>query len=273
MRRSLRLSEHVFPRLVSLFAWIYVAVRFPTFLGLADLHAASFEPVGILWFLGSPLPDVVWFSLLGLLFASGLVVLAGRSMGPAMAMFALCVLVVTTYRSSWGQLLWFENLLVIHLIVLTVAAVIGPVGTNRLPPWAMQWCAVATVLLYVLAGVAKLRYGGLGWISGDVLVRHIGYSSARLSVFGERPPLLASFAVNHPGTLTVASFAAVTLELGAPLALLRRRLAVAWSTAVWAMHLAIALTMAVVFPYPLSGLAFVPVVAFAGIKPRTDIGG
>ena len=180
-----------------------------------------------------------------------------------MAVFAPCVLVVTTYRSSWGQLLWFENLLVIHLIVLTVAVVIGPIGENRPPPWAMQWCAVATVVLYMLAGVAKLRYGGSAWISGDVLAHHIGYSSARLSVFGERPPLLASFAVNHTGALAVASFTTVALELVAPLALLRRWLAVVWSTAMWAMHVGIALTMAVAFPYPIVGLAFVPVVAAA----------
>ncbi len=264
MRRALRLCESGFPRLVVLFAAVYAAIRLSAFRGLADLRASSFEPVGILWFLGSPLPDAVWFGVLGLLFVSGLVVLTGRAARPAMVVFTPCVLVVTTYRSSWGQLLWFENLLVIHLIVLTVAAVTGPIDAIRPPPWAMQCCAVATVVLYVLAGLAKLRYGGLGWISGDVLANHIGYSSARLSVFGEQPPLLASFAVNHPGALTIASFATVTSELGAPLALLGRRLAIVWSSVMWATHVGIALTMAVVFPYPLVGLAFVPVVAVAG---------
>ena len=269
MRRALRLHKPVFPRLVALFASLYVAIRLPAFLSLADLRASSFEPVGILWSLRSPLPNSAWFGVLGLLFVSGLVVLTGRATRPAMAVFAPCVLVVTTYRSSWGQLLWFENLLVIHLIVLTVAVVIGPIGENRLPPWAMQWCAVATVVLYMLAGVAKLRYGGSAWISGDVLAHHIGYSSARLSVFGERPPLLASFAVNHTGALAVASFTTVALELVAPLALLRRCLAVVWSTAMWAMHVGIALTMAVAFPYPIVGLAFVPVIAVAGFtSPR-----
>ena len=126
MRRALRLCESGFPRLVVLFASVYAAIRLSAFRGLADLRASSFEPVGILWFLGSPLPDAVWFGVLGLLFVSGLVVLTGRAARPAMVVFTPCVLVVTTYRSSWGQLLWFENLLVIHLIVLTVAAVTGP---------------------------------------------------------------------------------------------------------------------------------------------------
>lgn len=269
MQRALRSYKPGLLRLVVLFATVYVAVRLPEFRGLVDLRASSFEPVGILWFLRSPLPNAVWFGVLGLLFVSGIVVLTGRATSAAMAVFAPCVLVVTTYRSSWGQLLWFENLLVIHLIVLAVAAVIGPIDEKRPPPWAVQCCAVATVVVYMLAGVAKLRYGGVGWISGDVLAHHIGYSSARLSVFGERPPLLASFAVNHAGALAFASVTTVALELGAPLALLRRRLAVVWSTAMWAVHVGIALTMAVVFPYPMVGLAFVPVVAAAGFKtPR-----
>lgn len=264
MRRALRLDEAGFARLVVLFASAYVAIRLPAFRGLVDRSVSSFEPVGILWFLRSPLPNALWFGVLGLLFGSGLMVLSGRATRAAMAVFAPCMLAVTTYRSSWGQLLWFENLLVIHLLVLTVAVVIRPTGENRLPPWAMQCCAIATVVLYVLAGVAKLRYGGAGWISGDVLAHHIGYSSARLSVFGERPPLLASFAVDRPGLLAIASFTTVAFELGAPMALLHRRLAVVWSAAMWAMHVGIALTMAVVFPYPMVGLAFVPVVAVAG---------
>ena len=273
MRRSLKLDESGFGRLVVIFASAYVAIRLPAFRGVADLSASSFEPVGILWFLRSPLPRAVWSGVLGLLFVSGLVMITGRATRVAMAVFSLCVLVVTTYRSSWGQLLWFENLLVIHLVILSFAVVVRPVSDeNRQQPWAMQWCAVATVVLYLLAGVAKLRYGGSGWVSGDVLANHIGYSSARLSIFGERRPLLASFAVNHPGALAVASFAAVAVELGAPLALLRRWLALLWATAMWATHVGIALTMAVVFPYPMVGLAFVPVLAVAGFaSQRRDL--
>ena len=58
------------------------------FRGLADLRASSFEPGGILWFLQSPLPTGVWFSVLGLLFVSGVLVLTGRATTPAIAAFA-----------------------------------------------------------------------------------------------------------------------------------------------------------------------------------------
>ena len=268
MQRFLSRCEAHFPRLVVFFAGAYMAIRFPAFRSLTQLGALSFEPVGVLWFLRSPFPTGVWFGGLGLLFVSGVVALTGRAPRVAMPVFALCVLVATTYRSSWGQLLWFENLLVIHLVVLAVVVVTSSVGESQPSRRAMQWCAIATVVLYMLAGIAKIRYGGWAWISGDVLANHIGYSSARLSVFGERPPVLASFAVNHPGPLAIVSFATVALELCAPIALLGRRLAVLWSVTMWAFHLGIALTMAVVFPYPMLGLAFIPVIATAGSLRR-----
>jgi hypothetical protein len=267
MQRPRSVNDRLFQHLIVLFALLYVAIRSPAFVGLTDLLSSSFEPVGILWFLGAPIPTPVWFCALGLVGVSGIVALSGRATRTAMILFASSVLVVTTYRSSWGQLLWFENLLVIHLVVLTMAIALRS-SNERLPDWAMQGCAIATVVLYVLAGIAKLRYGGIEWISGDVLANHIGYSSARLSVFGERPPLLASFAMNHRGALAVASFLTVALELAAPLALWRRCVAVIWSLVTWGMHLGTALTMAVVFPYPLTGLAFVPVVATAARSSR-----
>ncbi len=268
MHRVLNRSITGFPRLVVIFACAYVAIRFPAFRGLVGVNPSEFEPVGVLWFLRAPLPAWVWFSALGLLFASGAIAAAGRASKIAVPVFAGSVLVVTTYRSSWGQLLWFENLLVIHLVVIAAGAPMSGGRIDRPVPWTMQWCAVATIVLYALAGLAKLRYGGVGWVSGDVLANHIGYSSARLSVFGERPPLLASFAVAHPRVLTAGAVATVALELAAPLTLLGRRLAIAWSGAMWTLHVVVALTMAVVFPYPMLGLAFIPVIATAATRSK-----
>ena len=52
--------------------------------------------------------------------------------------------------------------------------------------------------------------------------------------------------------------ATVALELGAPLALWPR-LRTAWVVGAWGLHAAIAATMFVVFPYPLTLVAFAPV--------------
>jgi hypothetical protein len=51
---------------------------------------------------------------------------------------------------------------------------------------------------------------------------------------------------------------AVVLEIGAPLVLIGRRARDLWVGLSWAMHLAIALTMYIVFPYPLFVVAFAP---------------
>lgn len=107
--------------LVGAFTTTYVAILAPVFLGLADRSRSSFEPVGVLWWLGSPLPDaVVTTAVVGVL-ASGCAVTVGlfyRVTGPLCAVLAL---LLTTYRSSWGQLLWFENLLALHLLIVGFA--------------------------------------------------------------------------------------------------------------------------------------------------------
>jgi hypothetical protein len=51
--------------------------------------------------------------------------------------------------------------------------------------------------------------------------------------------------------------------------LLARRAARAWVAAAWAFHVGILATMAIVFPYPLLGVAFAPFFAIEGIRlPR-----
>ena len=49
-----------------------------------------------------------------------------------------------------------------------------------------------TVVTYVLAGLAKLRIGGVDWLVGDTLRNHVAYSAVRLEVLGARPSPLAA---------------------------------------------------------------------------------
>jgi hypothetical protein len=69
----------------------------------------------------------------------------------------------------------------------------------------------------------------------------------------------------------VGAWLTLVVELGAPLALLGRRWAYAWVGLAWCFHLAILGVMAVLFPYPLSGVAFasmLPVERLAAWRPR-----
>jgi hypothetical protein len=122
----------------------------------------------------------------------------------------------------------------------------------------IRLAAIVTVASYVLAGIAKLRIGGLGWLTGDTLRNHIAYSAARLEVLGGWPSPLARPVMQHGAVLAAMAIAAIAVELVAPVALLGGRIRSAWVAAAWAMHAAIAALMFVVFPYPLALVAFAP---------------
>lgn len=252
--------------LVGAFAVSYLAVRLPTFLALAE-RGGRLDPVGLLWWLSAPLPAalvVTWTIatlLVGVAFTAGVV---ARASGPA---FAVGLLLATTYRSSWGQLLWLENLLVLQLLIVALspcadAWAIGRHGRARAPEpsasygWPLRLVALVTVTTYVLAGVAKLRIGGLEWVWGDTLRNHIAFSAARLELFGEASSPLGRAVVSLDAWLRPLALATVVLELAAPLALLGGRLRTTWTVLAWTMHVAVAALMFVVFPFPLSGVAF-----------------
>lgn len=251
--------------LVGAFSVLYLAIRLPVFLALAE-RRGRLDPVGLLWWLDGPVPSAfvtagtIGTLLAGLVFTAGL---AARVTGPT---FALGVLLLTTYRSSWGQILWLENLMVIQLLIVgfTASADAWAVGRRRgrrpepsaAYGWPVRLAVLVTVATYVLAGLAKLRIGGVDWIWGDTLRNHIAYSAARLELFGEASSPLGRAVVPLGAWLRPFAVLAVLLELAAPVALLGGRLRTAWTLLAWSMHAAIAALMVVVFPFPLFGVAF-----------------
>jgi hypothetical protein len=265
--------------LVGLFTLGYLLVRFPVFWSLADGRASRFAPVGVLSVLTGPLPGWIVRVLVIVAILSAVTFTIGwrhRVSGPALAG---SMLALATYRSSWGQLLHFENLIVLHLLVIGLSRSAdarsvdarradsmpdasaedkSPSVSSRTYGFPLQLAAVITVVTYALAGVAKLRYGGSDWMLGDTLQNHVAYSAARLELLGGNPSPLAGLFVDHNWIFPPLATVSVLLELGAPLALLSPRLRTAWSVAVWLMHVGIAGLMIVVFPYPLFGLAFAP---------------
>jgi len=259
--------------LVAAFALVYLLVRLPVFVGLAADARGRWEPVGVLWWRSTPPSDRAVQALVALALACGAAVTVGwrhRITGP---LLAGTVLMLTTIRSSTGQLLWFENLMVLHLAIVGCSAAAdawsldaarrrvagcgrGVAGARYGEP--IRLAAWATVLTYCLAGVAKLRNGGSAWLDGESLRRHIAYSATRLDVMGGDPSPLAAPLLELRWGLGPLAVATVVIELGAPLVLLLPRLRVPWVLLAWCMHAAIAATMFVVFPYPLALVAFAP---------------
>ena len=194
----------------------------------------------------------------------------------------MLLLVVTSYRSSWGQLLHFENLLVIHALIIGFSrsaralsvdgrrplAATDQADTDAVYGWPVRLAALVTVSTYVLAGTAKLRYGGLDWVLGDSLRNHVAYSAVRLELLGGTPSPLAAPLVERAWIFPPLAFTTVVLELGAPIALFGRRKRNAWVVGAWLFHAGVAAAMFVVFPYPLFLVAFAPLFELERIAER-----
>lgn len=256
--------------LVGGFVAVYATVRSPVFLALADRRPGEFDGIGPWSLLAEPPADHLIVGLLLLTVATAVAVALGvghRLVGPV---FALATLGLLSLRSSYGQILWFEHLIALHALVVGFAAAGNAWRLGRWGPGSpdpeeryghpLRLAAIVTVATYWLAGLAKLRIGGWSWLAGESLAGHIAFSATRLEVFGASGPPLADAARALGPWLAVGSVATVVIELGAPLAFLGRRWCIAWIAGIVAMHLGVALTMAVVFPYHVTAIGLVPLV-------------
>jgi hypothetical protein len=132
--------------------------------------------------------------------------------------------------------------------------------------------ALATTCSYLAAGITKLRVAGLDWVDPENLRNWVAYDLVRKELFGDPYLPVAVPALEHTWVFLVPVLFTLAVELGAPLALLHRRVAVAWAAAAWSLHAAILLAMSVAFPYHLTGIPLVAVVLAArparGDRPR-----
>lgn len=253
------------------YSLIYIVANIGEFSRLAGRPAAEFEPIGLAGLLGGPVAPAVLWLLFAALIVSGACFTAGlrfRVFGPT---FAACMLAWATYHSSWGQMLHFEHVVTLHLLVLgfspaaQVLSVDGHKRTTEPAPstsfgWPVRLLAIITVVTYALAGVAKLRVGGAAWLDGSTLANHIAYSATRLDLLGEPRPPLSSFVVGQEWLLQPMAVLGLGVELLAPLALISRRFRQIWLPMIVLFHLGTLTTMFVFFPYNGLGIALLPLV-------------
>jgi ABC-type multidrug transport system fused ATPase/permease subunit len=255
--------------LVGAFALVYVVVRYPALAAVTHFHAGEFSPVGPVTVLAAPLSPPLVHAGLVVAVLSGAAFVAGvryRIAGPA---FALAFLWVTSYRSSWGMTFHTENLTALHLLVLAVApaadarsfdarsAKSSPAAGGRYG-WAIRVMCVVTVVTYVLAGIAKLRLAGFDWANGEILRAQVAFDNLRKIELGSWHSPLGAALVRFAWPFHVLAWATLALELGAPLALLGRKVAYVWACGAFCFHLGVLALMVIAFPYPLSFVAYAP---------------
>jgi hypothetical protein len=271
--------------LIGGYALVYLSARLPHLLDLGGLPADRWQPVGVLEGLDGRPGGGLGALVLAATLIAGVGFTAGwrwRLCGPA---FALGTLAATTYGASFGHALHTENLLVLHLLVLaaspcadawSVDARRGRRRSASAPSFAaarygfpLRLAALITALTYAVAGWAKLRNGGLGWLDGDVLRNQVAYDNLRKVVFGDPWSPLGAALVGHAWVWPPLAWATLAVEFGAPLALLRPRWSYVWAGAAWLFHLGTLALMAILFPYPLSGAAFVPLLPLERMARRS----
>lgn len=253
------------------FALLYVLLRAPNLLSATAFHAGEFHPVGVARLIAEPLPPALVYLNVALTIALGALFVLGwrfKIVGP---LFAALLLWAMTYRSSFGMIFHTDNLLVLHVALLALspaAAALSLDARRRGAPapseeraeygWAIRAMAVVTACSYVVAGVAKLKLAGTGWLGGDLLRAQIAFDNLRKIELGSSFSSLGVWLVKHPSVFAPLAGATLLVELGAPLALAHRRLALLWSVACWAFHVGVGLLMNIGFPYQLSFVAFMP---------------
>ena len=260
---------------LGVFVTCYLVIRSPMFLELGNRATSRFEPVGVFQLFDRPLVGPVNNAavLVGIALSIGFTVgWRFRLVGP---LFAAGLLVLASHRSSWGQLLHFEHLMVLHALVVGFSPAADswsldsrrhmragrnvdtdPTGDRYGFPLLIA--SVVMSITYVIAGVAKMRYGGIKWVTGDTLRNHIAYSATRLELLGGWASPAASMVIDAAWLLAPMAALSVLVELAAPVALLGGRWRNGWVVAAWLMHAGIYVLMLVGFPSPLFLVAFAP---------------
>ena len=231
------------------------------------LPESRFAPIGVTTLLADPGPAWVIHVLWALALPLAVAFAAGWRYRVLAPIFAGVLLWLTTYRNSFGMVFHTENLMVLHVIVLALApaADVHSLDARRAPRpvtadgrhgWAVRLMCAITVGAYVLAGVAKVRNSGWDWGDGDVIRAHVAFDNLRKIGLGDSHAVLGGWLVGFAWVFPPLAWLTLAFEFLAPLALLGRRIGKVWCVIAWGFHLGVALTMWILFLYPLCGCAF-----------------
>lgn len=247
----------------------YLLCRRRLFRNMVRTRPELFAPVGPARILARPLPPAVADALNDATLASAALFSLGTG-GPVVARVHAALLTWTlAYRNSWSMIFHSDNLLVLHTLALSAgraADAVSVAAAFRGGPapaahprygWPLHLMNGSTAAAYLLAGVAKIAgESGWAWARGDGLRRQVAIDSLRKEVFGSHASPLAYRLYPHRRLFTAMAVTSLVVELGAPLALVDRRLGRLWAMGAFAMHWGILAVMGIRFRYQLAGVAF-----------------
>lgn len=221
-----------------------VRIAFGPYRQLAGQPAALFRPRSFLHLLHHMPPVEVIGALQVVGILGTLLVVAGRLPRTGLAAAWLSLLVLAGLRTSLGKLLHNDALLLLAAVPFLLAPLHERPGANRAPSrrygWPLRAALVVVAGSYFFAGVQKLRYSGLAWVTGDNM-RHILYDAA---AGAKAPTTVVALAIaDRPWASHLGAAAILGLELAFPVALLWRRSRPWFAVAAVLMHAATWLTL------------------------------
>jgi hypothetical protein len=261
------------------YAGAWLVVRFGYLLDVAELPSRRYESVGVLRWAPRPSTTVV-VALAIVTLVACVTAAAGRRVRIAAPVGAVGMLLLATFTSSHGQVFHTEHLVVLHLIVLAIGSLVEPIPERggRTSGWPLSMMTAVLALTYVLAGVAKLRWSGVAWVTGDVLQSWIAVDNLRKVLVDDVHSPIGGWMSTVGWIWAPIAVLTLVVELGAPIVFVSWRLRMWWLVAAWAFHVGVLALMAISFPYQLLGFAYVcalpverlvdRITAAVGIRPR-----
>lgn len=246
----------------------YVVLRFGHLVSVSAMSAQQWKPVGPAVLLAAPLPTAAVVAAAGLAALLGAAFVVGLRFRVSGPLFAAALLWVTSYRNSWGMVFHTENLMVLHVLVLSLAPAADALSLDarRRPPvdetprarygWAIRLLCAVTVTTYFIAGWSKLHNSGLGWVTSDTLRMYVAYDNLRKVELGDSYSWLGTTLAAHGWLFPPLAAVSLLAEVGAPLALLHPRVGRWWCAVAFSFHAGVVVMMAIVFHYPLAGVGY-----------------
>jgi hypothetical protein len=217
-----------------------------------QLPVELYEPLFIARFLPLPAPTPLVVAVLqGALVVATLLALTGRwpRVAGAVVFFLYLGWMLTAF--SYGKVDHDNVAFLVALAVLPTAgkARWGDMRPDEASGWAIRCVQVAVVMTYFASVFAKLRFGGVNWVTGSTFLRAVIKRGTSLA-----EPLAA-----YPLALKAGQVALVAFELLSPLLLVRGRIGRLMLATALAFHVIAFLGIGIMFwPHVVCLLSFLP---------------
>lgn len=254
--------------LVGLYGTVYLLIRTPHLLSYALDDLNRFHPVGIVSLAPSATLPWIHHVLVFVVVALSVPFLLGFKHRVLAPIYAGLLLWVLTYSNSWGKILHTDNMLVLYVGILAITPSADALswdargrpdpGASDAYGWPIKLMAALCVLVYLLAGIAKLRNSGMEFVSGETLRNYVAFGNVRKVELGSGHSPLGVALLPYSGLFALLAGFSMVLELVGPLAVVHRKFGKLWALMVWGFHLGVLALMAIGFMFQITFIAFAP---------------